>query len=120
MWLQWVVVSIIALAIADRVGAQAVIPTFKMLESAVFSRLISLALAGVGLTSFVMLIIGGYQFLFAGSEKEKNQKAANTISYAIGGLVLTVSAWVVLNFVGNIVGVDFSVFNICIPGQVCT
>lgn len=83
----------------------------------VFSGVISVVLTLVGIATLVMLVVGGFKFLSAGGDKEATQKASQTITYAIGGLVLTLSAWIILNFLGNFLGINFSVFNICLPGQ---
>ena len=90
-------------------------PTIGNLET-VFSSVISLALTGAGLAAFVMLLVGGFQFLTAGGDKEATQKAQKTLTFAIIGLVVSLSAWILLNFLGNFLGLDFSVFNICLPG----
>ena len=82
----------------------------------VFGSVVSVALTLGGITALVMLVIGGFKFLSAGGDKEATQKAGKTITYAIGGLVLTLSAWIILNFLGNFLGIDFSVFSICLPG----
>lgn len=83
----------------------------------VFGNVVSVALSAAGIAALVMLIVGGFKFLSAGGDKEATQKAGQTITYAIGGLVLVLSAWIILNFLGNFLGIDFSVFNICLPGN---
>jgi len=65
-----------------------------------------------GIAVLVMLVWGGYQFLMAGGDKEGAAKAQKTLTYAIGGLILVLSAWIILNLLGNFLGVDFSVFKI--------
>lgn len=85
----------------------------------VFGNVVSVALGAAGIAALVMLIVGGFKFLSAGGDKEATQKAGQTITYTIGGLVLVLSAWIILNFLGNFLGINFSVFNICLPGQSC-
>lgn len=80
----------------------------------VFSNIVSVALTGAGIAVLVMFIVGGYGFLMAGGEKEPTQKAQKTLTYAIGGLILVLSAWIILNLLGKFLGVDFSVFKICL------
>lgn len=82
----------------------------------VYQSVISVVLAGAGLASMVMILVGGFQFLSAGSDKEATQKAAKTLTFAIIGLVVTLAAWVIINFLGNFLGINFTVFNICLPG----
>jgi hypothetical protein len=73
-----------------------------------------ITLAGLG--AFIMLIVGGFMYLMSGGEKEATQKAQKTLTYAIGGLVVTLSAWIIMNFVGNFLGINLATFNICLPG----
>ncbi len=80
----------------------------------VFGNVVSVALSAAGIAALVMLVIGGFKFLSAGGDKEATQKAGQTITYAIGGLVLVLSAWIILNFLGNFLGIDFSVFKITV------
>ena len=80
----------------------------------VFGNVVSVALSAAGIAALVMLIVGGFKFLSAGGDKEATKKAGQTITYAIGGLVLTLSAWIILNFLGNFLGVDFSTFKIAL------
>lgn len=84
--------------------------------ASIFSRVVSLALTGAGLAAFIMLLVGGFQLLTASGDKEATTKAQKTLTFAIFGLVVTLSAWIILNFLGNFLGLDFSVFNICLPG----
>lgn len=81
----------------------------------IFGKVVSMALSGAGIAALVMLVVGGFKFLSAGGDKEGTQKAGKTITYAIGGLVLVVSAWLILNLLGKFLGVDFSLFSITAP-----
>lgn len=92
--------------------------TIKEVEQ-VFASVVSVALTAVGLAVLVMLVIGGFKFLTAGGDKEATQKAAKTVTYALAGLVVTLSAWIILNFLGGFLGINFSVFDVCLPGQTC-
>ncbi len=78
----------------------------------VFSSVVSGALTLAGIAVLVMLVWGGYQFLMAGGDKEGAAKAQKTLTYAIAGLVLVLSAWIILNLLGNFLGVNFSIFKL--------
>ena len=78
----------------------------------VFSSIVGLALAGVGIAVLVMFVIGGYQYLMAGSDKDAATKARNTLTYAVIGFFLAVSAWIILSLRGTFLGVDFTNFDI--------
>jgi hypothetical protein len=80
-------------------------PLFKNILSAVA------ALAGVAL--FLMLILGGYSFLFAGGDMKKMEKAKGTLTGAIVGLVIIAVAYLIIKAISTITGVtDIETFKI--------
>lgn len=79
-------------------------PLFKNVVTAVVS------LSGVAL--FIMLLIGGFNFLFSGGDQKKLEKARGTITNAIIGLVIIVSAYLILRTVSVFTGVNVTQFNI--------
>jgi hypothetical protein len=85
----------------------------------VIESIIKLALQGVGIAVVVMLLVGGFQYLSAGGDKEATARASRTLTFAIMGLVLALSSWIIMKLLGDFLGLDFSVFNICLPGQTC-
>lgn len=54
-----------------------------------------LSLSGVAL--FVMLVLGGYNFLFSGGDQKKLEAAKGTLTSAIIGLVVIVAAYLIIN-----------------------
>jgi len=80
-------------------------PIFKNVASA------ATALAGVAL--FLMLIIGGYNFLFAGGDQKKLEKAKGTLTGAVIGLVIIAVAYLIIKAIATITGVSgIEIFNI--------
>lgn len=84
-----------------------------------FRNVISVAITLAGLAVVVMLVVGGFQYLSAGSDKDGAQKASRTLTYAIGGLVLVLSSWLILSLLTNFLGIQIPDFTICLPGQTC-
>ena len=84
----------------------------KDLET-VFGSVISVALALVGITVLLTILVGGFRYINAGGDKESASKARLTLTYAFIGLTLAVSAWMLLNIFGTFLGVNFTIFNIC-------
>ena len=82
----------------------------------VFASVLRVALAGVGIAVTIMFVIGGYQFMMAGSDKDAAARARATLTYAVIGLILALSAWIILTLVGSFLGVNFANFTICLPG----
>jgi hypothetical protein len=64
---------------------------------------------------FVMLLYGGFKYLTAGGNPEKNKAASGVITYAILGLVLMIGAWFILRFIEVFTGVTLTVFSLKIP-----
>lgn len=81
--------------------------------NSIFASLLNVALAAVGIAVVVMFVIGGYQFLLAGSDKDASARARHTLTSAVIGLILALSAWIILSLFGTFLGVNFTVFNIC-------
>lgn len=81
--------------------------------NSVFGSVLRVALAGVGIAVTIMFVIGGYQFMMAGSDKDAAARARHTLTYAVIGLVLALSAWIILTLVGTFLGVNFANFDIC-------
>jgi hypothetical protein len=68
-----------------------------------------ISLSGVAL--FLMLIMGGYNFLFSGGDQKKLEKARGTITSAIMGMVVLVCAYLVLKAIGEFTGVGSTITN---------
>jgi TRAP-type C4-dicarboxylate transport system permease small subunit len=86
--------------------------TFIDLED-MFQGVISSLLALAGIAIFLMLIIGGFKYILSGGNPEAAAGARRTITYAIIGLVLVASAYLILFLIETITGAqvtDFTIF----------
>lgn len=63
------------------------------------STIISVVLGIVGLVAVVMMILGGIGFVTSQGEAGKVAKAKNTILYGLVGLVISLLAFAIVNFV---------------------
>ncbi len=52
-----------------------------------------------GIVFIILMVIAGYSWMTASGNEEKTKKAMATIKTAIIGLVVSLSAWVIWNFV---------------------
>lgn len=92
------------------VGGQKIeVATLKGLEC-IFSQVLNIATRLAGLAVFVMLILGGWQYITSGGEKQAAQKARNTLTYAILGLALVIGSWFILRFISFFTKVDVTKF----------
>jgi len=82
----------------------------------VFSNVIQAVTALAGIVLFVMLVIGGYTFLFSGGDQKKLEKAKGTLTSAIIGLVILVCSYLILMLIQKATGVttDLTKFNLLI------
>lgn len=81
----------------------------------VLSSVIGVAIPIAGIAVVVMFLVGGFGFLTAGGDKEATQKAQRTLTYAIGGLILVLSAWMIMALLGNFLGISFDNFTLSLP-----
>lgn len=68
-------------------------------DSSIIRRGINLMLYGAGVLSVVMLIWGGVRYVVSSGKKDSVTAAKNTIVYAIIGLLISIFAYAIINFV---------------------
>jgi len=70
------------------------------------NRGIAYAILAAGLLSVVFIFIGGISFILSGGQEDKIKQAVSTIRYAIIGLIITILAVIIVNAVGQIIGLN--------------
>lgn len=55
----------------------------------------------VGVTSVLLIMIGGFNYITSAGNPEKTASAKKRIIYALVGLVIAALAWVIVHFVTN-------------------
>ena len=63
--------------------------------------IINLMLGVVGVAAVIMLIIGGFRYVFSQGNEKAVSGAKDTILYAIIGIVVAILAFAIVNFVLN-------------------
>jgi len=101
---------VLASALSVQEGANAAradgMPTELIGDNGAFSRLTNTILLIVGLISVIMLVYGGLRYILSGGDSKKVTDAKNTILYAIIGLIISLLAFAIVNFVLNsVVGI---------------
>ena len=101
---------VLASALSVQEGAEAAradgMPAELIGDNGVFSRLTNTILLVVGLISVIMLVYGGLRYILSGGDSKKVTDAKNTILYAIIGLIISLLAFAIVNFVLNsVIGV---------------
>lgn len=80
----------------------ATIQGLECLVANIFTVFITL----VGLAGFVMFILGAFRWLTSGSNSKGLDAAKRTFTYAVLGLVLALSAFIILNLIADFTGVS--------------
>jgi hypothetical protein len=60
----------------------------------------------IGLAGFVMFLFGSFKWLLAGSDQKNIQSARSIFTYAVLGLVLSLSAFIIINLIADFTGVE--------------
>ena len=83
---------------------QCLVPLFESLVKAVVS------LGGVAL--FLMLLVGGFNFLFSGGDPKKLEQARGTVTQAIVGIIIMSLAYLILLTIQRFTGVNVTEFSV--------
>ncbi|HMI09084.1 MAG TPA: hypothetical protein VK497_01650 [Candidatus Saccharimonadales bacterium] len=67
--------------------------------SGIFSTITNILLFAVGAISVIMIIIGGLRYVTSGGNTANVTAAKNTILYAVVGVVISLFAYAMINFV---------------------
>lgn len=80
-------------------------------------NILSVAITLLGLIGFAMLIIGSFRYLLSGGNSKGTEEGKNTMTFAIVGLVVALSAYFILNLIADFTGVKSILqFRLQIPG----
>jgi hypothetical protein len=66
---------------------------------------------------FIMLILGGFQYLTSAGDPKATAQGSKTITYAVAGIALLLLAWFILFFIQEFTGVQVTIFNIPCPPE---
>ena len=77
-------------------------------DHGVFGRITNVILLIIGIVSVIMLIYGGLRYILSGGDSKKVTDAKNTILYSIIGLIISLLAYAIVNFVlTSVIGVNY-------------
>jgi hypothetical protein len=72
----------------------------------ILENIISLLAPVAGIAFFIMILVGGFQFVNSGGDPKAAGQARSTITYAVIGVVLVVLSWILLQIIQQFTGVD--------------
>jgi len=75
-------------------------------------NLITLALVGITIVFFFMLLFGGAQWVLSGGDKANIEKARGRVTMALVGIVIAFSAWAILGIIEIFFDITLTTFDI--------
>jgi len=78
--------------------------------SCLIANVLSVAITLIGLAAFVMFIFASFKLLVKAGDSKSKEEAKNTFTYAVIGIVVALSAFIILNLIGQFTGVDVTSF----------
>ncbi len=85
--------------------------TFKDLE-VYFGNIVEILIGLGGIVFFIMLIVGGFNYMSAGGDPKQIEGASKTLTYAIGGIVLLALALLIFRVIEALTGVNLLEFRV--------
>lgn len=70
------------------------------------ANVFSIGITVIGLAGFVMFIYSAFQLMLSGGNSKATESARNSITYAVVGIVVAISAFIILNLIAAFTGVD--------------
>ncbi|OGD93914.1 hypothetical protein A2697_04930 [Candidatus Curtissbacteria bacterium RIFCSPHIGHO2_01_FULL_41_44] len=100
-------------AFVSPVYAQTDPPPAKLLDVVdILQRIIKLLAPAAGIAFFVMLLVGGFQFVTSGGDPKAAGQARSTLTMAVIGIILVVASWLILKLIAGLTGVDVTTVEI--------
>lgn len=81
----------------------------------IFGSVVSSLIALASIALFIMLVIGGFKYLTSQGDPKNVESARNTLTYAIGGMVLIGLSFLILKFIEFFTGAKITEFKIFQP-----
>jgi len=86
------------------------VPTDQFNTDLTLGGLVSWAMTAIlvvaAIAFFFMLILGGIRWILSGGDKANTESARNQVTAAIIGLIVVFGAYVVINFVSTVFGIN--------------
>lgn len=75
-----------------------------------FGNILKAVIPLIGLTSFIMILAGGFKILTSAGDPKGIAGGKQTITLAIAGIVLAIISWLILLIVENVTGAKVTKF----------
>jgi ABC-type Fe3+ transport system permease subunit len=86
-------------------GPEGNVATLQGLQCLI-GNVLQVAFTFIGLAGFVMIIVGAFNYMLSGGNSKGVDAARNTITFAVVGFVVSLSAFILINIVASFTGVN--------------
>lgn len=80
------------------------------------ANVLSVTLTVLGITGFIMVIYAGFNMMIMGGNSQATEKSKNTITFAVIGIILALSSFIIINIISSFTGIE-AIKNFAIPGS---
>lgn len=80
------------------------------------ANILSVAMTILGLAGFIMVIYAAFNLLLSGGDSQAMEKSKKTLTFAIVGIILALSSFIIVNLIASFTGIDV-IRNFKIPGS---
>lgn len=80
------------------------------------ANILSVSLTILGLIGFIMIIYAAFNMMVMGGNSQATEKSKSTITMAVVGIILALSAFIIINLIAEFTGID-AIKNFSIPGS---
>jgi hypothetical protein len=77
-------------------------------------NILSVAVTLIGIAAFAVFVISSVQVMLSGGNSKGLESAKGSMTYAVVGIVVALSAFIILNLISQFTGINFTTFSI--PG----
>lgn len=60
----------------------------------------------IGLAAFIMLVVGSVRWMLSGGSSQNVEKARNTMVFAVVGIVLALTSYIIINILADFTGIE--------------
>lgn len=80
------------------------------------ANVLSVFLTVLGIVGLIMIIYAAFNMMIMGGNSQATEKSKNTITMAVVGIILSLSAFIIINLIAEFTGID-AIKNFSIPGS---
>lgn len=80
------------------------------------ANVLSVTLTLLGIAGFIMMIYAAFNMMIMGGNSQATEKSRSTITFAIVGVILALSSFIIINLISEFTGIE-AIKNFSLPGS---